>query len=86
MPGPSNPDAILDAISSLAMDIARQCPDCADHATKIAALAGEIRAASVDRGAVQDVLDSEMIDSGDLSDVHVRATTEAVVRAAEREG
>lgn len=79
-----DPDAVLDTIATLAMDIARQCPDCADSASQIASLAGEVRGAGVDRGAVQDALDSQMADSG-MSDLQVRSTTEAVIKAAKNE-
>ncbi len=77
-------DSILDTIATLAMDIARQCPDCADHASRIASLAGQIKGISVDRGAIQDALDTQMADSG-LSDLQVRSTTEAVVKATKSE-
>jgi hypothetical protein len=80
----TDPDAILGTIVDLAMDIARQCPDCAEPASQIASLAGELRAAKVDRGAVQDVLDAQMGEN-DLSDVRVRATAESVVKAARGE-
>ncbi|NNM74671.1 hypothetical protein [Enterovirga aerilata] len=80
----SDPDAVLGTIVELAMDIARQCPDCADSASRIAALAGELRAGPVDRGAVQDVLEAEM-DEGDLSDMRVRSTAASVVKAARDE-
>ena len=75
-----DPDAILETIVELAMGIARQCPDCADGASRIASLAGELRAGSIDRGAVQDVLEAQM-DESDLSDVHVRSTVDSVVKA-----
>jgi hypothetical protein len=74
-------DAVLETITTLAMDIARQCPDCAEPASRIAELAGQVRSAGIDRGAVQDALEAQIGD-GDLSDVHVRATTESVVKAA----
>ncbi len=76
----SDPQALLDAIVSLATEIGQRCPDCADHASQIASLAGQIATATPDRGAIQDALDAEMSDT-DLSDAHVRQTTEAVVRA-----
>ena len=79
-----DPDAILDTIVELATGIARQCPDCADSASRIASLAGGMRGGSVDRGAVQDVLDAQMGGS-DLSDVSVRTTTESVIKAAKNE-
>jgi hypothetical protein len=79
-----DPDTILGTIVDLAMGIARQCPDCADPASQIASLAGELRAGPIDRGAVQDVLEAQM-GEGDLSDVRVRSTVESVVKAA-REG
>ena len=79
-----DPDAVLGTIVDLAMGIARQCPDCAEPAARIASLAGDLRAGQVDRGAVQDVLDAQMGEN-DLSDVRVRATAESVVKAARRE-
>lgn len=84
MPSP-NPDSLLETIVTLAVEIGQRCPDCADHASRIASLAGQIRGASMDRGAVQDVLDAEMADS-DLSDLHVRTTTEAVLKAGKGAG
>lgn len=82
---PTDPDALLATIVELATGIARQCPDCADQASRIASLAGQIRAASIDRGAVQDVLDAQMAEN-DLSDVRVRTTTESVLKAAREDG
>jgi hypothetical protein len=79
-----DPDAILGTIVELAMGIARQCPDCAEPASQIASLAGELRAGSIDRGAVQDALESQMGEN-DLSDVRVRATAESVMKAARDE-
>ena len=84
MTSPLDTDDILDTIATLAMDIARQCPDCADHASRIASLAGQIQGNKVDRGAIQDALDTQMVDSG-LSDLKVRSTTEAIVKAAKSE-
>lgn len=82
MNSPPDIDVILDTICTLAMDVARQCPDCAEPATRIASLAGQVRVASVDRGAIQDALESEMGDSG-ISDLRVRSATEAVIKATE---
>ena len=82
---PPDPDALLGTIVDLATAIARQSPDCADAASQIASLAGQIRAASLDRGAVQDVLDAQMAEN-DLSDVRVRTTTESVLKAARDDG
>jgi hypothetical protein len=75
-------DAILGTILDLAMGIGRQCPDCADAASQIASLAGELRAGPIERGVVQDVLEAEIGD-GDLSDVRVRSTADSVVKAAQ---
>jgi hypothetical protein len=79
-----DPDAILGTIVDLAMGIARQCPDCAEPASRIAALAGDLRAGPIDRGAVQDVLDAQMGEN-DLSDLRARATAESVVKAVRDE-
>ena len=74
-------NALLDTIAALAMEIAQQCPDAADRAKQIAMLAGEVRTGSdLDRGAVQDALEATLEES-DISDGHVRTTTEAVVKA-----
>jgi hypothetical protein len=77
----SDPDTVLGTIVELAMAIARQCPDCAEPASRIASLAGDLRASPLDQGTVQDVLGSQIGDS-DLSDVRVRSTAESVVKAA----
>lgn len=81
----ADPDALLETISSLAMAIARQCPDCADQATQIASLAAQVRAAAPDRGVIKDTLDSELVDVDGVSDTQMRSTTEAVVKAVQRE-
>ena len=84
MPSSTDPETLLDTITTLALEIGQRCPDCADQAGRIATLAREIRAAPLDRGAIQDVLEAETSEA-DLSDVHVRTTTEAVIRAAKRD-
>ena len=81
MPDGAEPAALLDSIETLAMEIARHCPDCAERAARIAAFASEVRAGGVDRGTVQDVLETELGDD-DVSDVQVRSAAEAVVRAS----
>jgi hypothetical protein len=80
MTSPFETESILDTIAALALDIARQCPDCAENATRIASLAGQVKAMPPDRGAIQDALESRMADS-DISDTSVRSTTEAIVEA-----
>lgn len=80
MTAPFETDSILDTVAALALDIARQCPDCADNAMRIASLVGQVKSAPVDRGAIQDALDVRLADSG-ISDSEVRSTTEAIVKA-----
>ena len=77
----TEPSALLETIGTLALEIARHCPDCAEKASRIAALAAEVVPAKIDRGAIQDALETELGD-GDVSDLHVRTATEAVVKAA----
>lgn len=78
-------DALLDTIFALAMEIAQHCPDAAERATRIAELVGEIRAnPPLDRGTIQDILETEL-DTSDVSDLHVRTTTEAVVKAVRQD-
>ncbi len=84
MPVP-NADALIDAAIELALEIGRLCPESADRAQRLAAIVSELRVAPLDRGAVQDAIGSETVDS-DLSDAQVRTTTEAVLRAARDEG
>ncbi len=73
--------ALLETIVSLAEEIARASPDCADKAVKIVELVGELDAKALDRGAMEDALAVETADS-DLSDVRLRSTADAVLRAA----
>lgn len=74
-------DSLIDCVSELALDIARLCPDCAEKAQQLVSLVGQIRSRPLDRGAIQDAIGCEMVDT-DLSDAQVRTTTEAVLRAA----
>lgn len=84
--GSTQAEQLLDTIASLAMEIAGQCPDAAERACQIVSLVGDIRATGpVDRGAVQDVLESRVAE-GDLSDVGVRTTADEIVRAVRKEG
>ena len=82
----TRPDAnsLLDAIESLAIEIARLSPDCAEKATRLVELARELRSASLDRGAVQDAISSAALGS-DLTDGQVHTTTEAVLKVAREE-
>lgn len=74
-------DSLIDCASELALEIARLCPDCADQAQRLVSIVGQIRSRPLDRGAIQDAIGSEMVDT-DLSDAQVRSTTEAVLRTA----
>lgn len=77
-------EAIIDTISDLALDIAAHCPDCANKATRLASLVRQLGSTRVDRGAIQDALDSEVLDT-DISDLRARSAAEAVARAAHDE-
>jgi hypothetical protein len=72
-------DAMLATIAEIALQIARSSPDCADAATRIAKLAGEVRGTKLEWGAVRDAVESGTADS-DLSDAQVGATVDAVVK------
>jgi hypothetical protein len=74
-------ESMLETIATLALQIAQSCPDCADPASRIAALVAEIRTGSLDRGAVRDAVEAGTVDS-DVSDAQVGATVEAVVKTA----
>lgn len=84
MTQPTDDDAVLDTIVTLALDIAQHCPDYADQAKRIAELVGHIQARGLDRVAIQDAIEGEVAGS-DVSDAQVRTTTEAVLRAAREE-
>ena len=71
-------DATLDAIVEIAMQIAAGHPDCAENATRIARLAGTLRNAGIDKGALRDALATTTIGS-DMSDADVSATVERTV-------
>jgi hypothetical protein len=73
--------AILDTIVTLAEEIARASPDCAEKAVKIVELVGELSAADLDRAAIRDAIEVETADS-DLSDVRLSSATDAVLKAA----
>ncbi len=73
--------AILDTIVSLAEEIARTSPDCADKAVKIVELVGELDTHDLDRTAMEDALAAETADT-DLSDARLRSTADAVLKAA----
>lgn len=75
----ANTDSMLDAIAALALQIAQSCPDCADAATQIARLTGDIRGAALDAGSVRDAVEAGTLDS-DISDAQVDATVQAVVK------
>ena len=74
-------DGLVEAICEIADEIARLCPDCADRAKRLVTLVAELRSAPLDRGAVEDAITSETVDS-DLSDAQVRTTAAAVVKTA----
>ena len=85
MPGRPEADAMIETISELALDIAAHCPDCADKATRLASLVRQLGASRLDRGAIQDTLDSEVLDT-EMSDLKARSTADAIHRATREEG
>jgi hypothetical protein len=70
---------VLDTVASLADQIARTAPECADQAMQIVKLVQEL-SPMPDRSLIQDALTVETADS-DVSDARVQTTTEAVMRA-----
>ena len=70
---------VLDTIMTLAGDIARASPDCADKAMRIADLAKGL-SSRPDREAIQDAIESKLVDS-ELSESQIQSTTSAVVGA-----
>ena len=73
-------EALLETIAGLASDIARQCPDCAERALGIVDLVRQVGSVTLDRGAIQDAVESDGLDES-LSDVSDRTRTEAVIQA-----
>jgi hypothetical protein len=72
-----NQQATVDAITSLAEEIARVSPDCADKALRIIRLLGELDV-KPDGASIADAIDAQA--AGDMSDTTVRNATSAVVR------
>lgn len=70
---------IVSCVESLATDIARVSPDCADKAMKIVELVREL-AAEPDRATVQEALEANLL-AADVSDSAIQVTTTAVVTA-----
>ena len=68
----------IDAIIQLADDIARTSPESADKALRIVKLLGGLAPTQADRSTIQDAIDAQA--PGDLSDVQLRNTADAVVR------
>ena len=70
---------VLETITTLAEDIARASPDCADKAMRIVDLARDL-STSPDRESIQDAIESKLVDS-ELSESQIQSTTSAVVGA-----
>jgi hypothetical protein len=81
---PTSSESLLETIGSLAAEIARHCPDCAEKASRIMEMASEVRAQPVERADIADAIEAQTFAS-DMSDTSVRTTTEAVVKAVRNE-
>jgi hypothetical protein len=82
MPKPSHRDALAECIVTLAEEIARASPDCADKAMRIIGLVGEMKL-EPDRAAIQDAIEMRSADS-DMSESQLHLTTSAVLSAVKR--
>jgi len=80
--GSADQQTTLDTIVSLAEDIARSHPDCADKALSIIRLLGDL-SGTPDKASIEDAIDAEA--AGDLSDTTVRNATTAVMRTMRNE-
>ena len=81
--GEPHTDAVIAAITDLADEIARLCPDCAERAKSIGSLVAQLRSAPIDRETVRDALDAQTVDS-ELSEPRLQAAVEAVVSETKR--
>ena len=81
---PTSSASLLETIGSLAAEIARHCPDCAEKASRIMEMAGQVEAQPVERAAIADAIEAQTFASG-MSDAGVRGATEAVVKAVRNE-
>lgn len=70
---------VVDTITSLAEDIARTSPDCAEKAVRIMDLARDL-SGRPDRELIQGAIESQLIDS-EMSESQIQSTTSAVVGA-----
>lgn len=77
MPPQATQTSIAETIISLAESIARSAPECASKAMQIAEMAQSLTS-TPDRTAIQDAIESKLVDS-ELSEAQVQATTSAVV-------
>jgi hypothetical protein len=73
----------LTTIAGLAEAIARTCPEAAEQAMQIAALARELDS-SGDVGTIRDVLESQTLDSDELSDTRARSAATEIADALKR--
>ena len=75
----SQRQGVLDTIVTLADQIARTSPECADQAMQIVKLVHEL-GPEPDRTLIKDTIDMETADT-DVSDARVQTTADAVMRA-----
>jgi hypothetical protein len=80
---PLQRSAGLETIAGLAEAIARTCPEAAEQAMQIAALARELDSGA-DVGTIRDVLEAETVDSDELSDSRARSTATEIADALKR--
>lgn len=81
MPQVPSDDGLIDAITTLALEIAQTSPEVSAKALRIAELACELRKrrSRPDRSVVHDVLEEEAVDS-DWSDSEIERATDAIVK------
>jgi hypothetical protein len=79
MPTASQRQSVLETVVTLADQIARTSPECADRAMQIVKLVQEL-GSEPDASLIKDTIDMETADT-DLSDARVQTTADAVMRA-----
>jgi hypothetical protein len=71
--------AVVECVETLAEDLARAAPDCADKAMRIVELIQDLKA-QPDRVAVQDAIEATILPD-EVSEARVHVTTSAVMSA-----
>jgi hypothetical protein len=79
MPASVAQNELLSTVESLAVEIARAAPDCAEKAMQIVRLVRDLNI-EPDRLSIQDAIESKLLDS-EMSEPQLQATTSAVISA-----